>query len=247
MPHCDFLLFIFLDCDLSVVNHPFSLYQQSCYRTVLLKKGCVLLTCLHTVERYSVLSDELITDEVVIQNREPDQSQLRKVDLELEALVKDRIVTCEIERKTLAKDRIVAWKIERKTVVKDPIVVCKIERKTVVKDQIVTYEIERKTRQRSDCSLQKRTKNSRQRSDCSLENRAKNCRQRSDCSLQNGTKNSRHLRLDGDMRGTVVLSCVQTERKQNVSLIFAVYSFGLFSHPGTLGVNKPLGGVHKSI
>ena len=67
------------------------------------KKGCVLLTCLHTVERYGVLSDELIPDEVVVQNREPDKRQLRKVDLELETLVKDRIVTCKIERKTLVK------------------------------------------------------------------------------------------------------------------------------------------------
>ena len=81
------------------------------------KKSCVLLTCLHTVERYSVLSDELIPDEVVIQNGEPDQRQLRKVDLELETLVKDRIVAWKIERKTVVKDRIVAWKIERRTVV----------------------------------------------------------------------------------------------------------------------------------
>ena len=87
---------------------------------------------MHTVERYGVLSDELIPDEVVIQNREPNQRQLRKVDLELEALVKDRIVACKIERKTLVKDRIAACKIERKTLVKDRIVACKIERKTVV-------------------------------------------------------------------------------------------------------------------
>ena len=60
-----------------------------------------VLTCLHTVERYGVLSDELIPDEVVIQNREPDQSQLRKVDLELETLVKYRIVTYKVERKTV--------------------------------------------------------------------------------------------------------------------------------------------------
>ena len=67
---------------------------------------------MHTVERYGVLSDELIPDEVVIQNREPDQRQLREVDLELEALVKDRIVTCKIEQQTLVKDRIVTWEIE---------------------------------------------------------------------------------------------------------------------------------------
>ena len=50
------------------------------------------LTCLHAFKWQCVLSNELVSNVVVIQHGEANQSQLRQVDLKLKALIKDRVV-----------------------------------------------------------------------------------------------------------------------------------------------------------
>lgn len=53
----------------------------------------ILVTWLDTVERNSVLSDEPITNEVIILYNEPHQSQIREIDVKLEGFVKDWVIT----------------------------------------------------------------------------------------------------------------------------------------------------------
>lgn len=54
-----------------------------------------IFTCLHALKWYCELSNKFIPNIVVIQNSEPHQSQLWQVDLELEAFIKDWIVSCK--------------------------------------------------------------------------------------------------------------------------------------------------------
>ena len=51
-----------------------------------------MLTCLHAFKRQRVLSNELVSDVVIVQHGKANQSQLWQVDLKLKALIKDRVV-----------------------------------------------------------------------------------------------------------------------------------------------------------